>query len=118
MDLSTLMIFGGIVLAGIAVIYGVVAAKRSVTASSSKISVEKDCVRGKGFVTAIGVDAYDTIKNVPFSNFQLTYDQIAATSVTGNWLTIVAAGSQYAVRTPNAASLATEIQKNMENNKA
>ena len=92
--------------------------QRVAQASKSEINVEMDCVRGKGFVGAIGAGVFDVGKAPTFSNFHLTYDQIATVTANGDWLTFVAAGSQYAVKTPNAASLAPEIQENIKSQKA
>ncbi|MCL2170938.1 MAG: hypothetical protein FWB71_02195 [Defluviitaleaceae bacterium] len=104
---------------GILVLWQILATTKhhSQLGAASEISVEDESVRGKGQVGAIGADLHnpDTISNL--ADFRLSYSQITSVSTSGDYLTIVAGASQYLIKSPNAQSAATKIQRNMTKNR-
>jgi len=87
----------------------VAAGRASKLKNQSYIKGEADCIKGRGYVGAVGSQALNEANHIV--DFHLTYDQISSASVSGAyWLIIIAGSSQYTVRVSNAQALASQIQ--------
>ena len=117
MEIAIALIVGGSIIC--AVVYIAFMASRAATArKNSAINVEMDYISGRGYVGAIGKDAYDPEGGTNIGNFHLSYDQITSINANGDWITIIAAGSQYQLKMNNAGGIAARIQENLRRAKS